>query len=95
MMHKEPDPIFHRDIRWPNVIKRTDDSSKWFLIDWEDAESPPTRPATRLDRKSHSPAVHEPNHGPEVDMWAVGTLIQEISKGMLGASHLGPTAPCY
>jgi len=87
MMHKEPDPIFHRDIRWPNVIRRADEPSKWFLIDWEDAASPPTSPAIRLDLASHSPAVHEPNHGSEVDVWAVGALIEKISKGILDFPH--------
>ena len=86
-MHKDPDPILHRDIRWPNVIKRADDSSKWFLIDWEDVDSPPTRAARHLDPVSHSPAVYEPNHGPEVDLWGVGQLIKDISKSIIGFPH--------
>ena len=37
-----------------------------------------------LDHVSHSPAVSEPNHGPEVDIWAVGQLIKEIPRSMKG-----------
>ena len=25
--------LYHRDIQWENIIRRTDDESKWFLID--------------------------------------------------------------
>src|SRR5271170_253794 len=79
-MHKGPNPIFHRDIRWPNVIKRADDPTKWFLIDWDDAAQLPTIAATHLDRDSHAPTVFNNNHGPEVDTWAVGKLITESSR---------------
>ena len=34
--------IFHRDIRWANVVKSAKDRSRWILIDWDDAASPPT-----------------------------------------------------
>jgi hypothetical protein len=82
-MHKDPDPIFHRDIRWENIVQCADDSSKWFLIDWEDAASPPTMPATHFDRENHCPAVYEANHGHEVDIWSVGMLIKETSRSIL------------
>lgn len=67
--------MFHRDIRWPNVILSAQDSTKWFLIDWDDASTSPTRAATHLDLSHHSPAVFLDNHGAEVDIWSVGKLI--------------------
>jgi hypothetical protein len=77
-MHSEPKPVFHRDIRWPNVIKRADDSKTWFLIDFEHAAFPPTSAMTRkeLDVNTHSPAVYKDGHGAEVDVWAVGALVK-------------------
>ncbi|KAF8334373.1 hypothetical protein F5887DRAFT_1285964 [Amanita rubescens] len=60
--HADP-PVFHRDIHWSNIMQSREDSSKWFLIDWEDASFAPTK------------AVYEDNHGAEVDIWAVGRLI--------------------
>jgi serine/threonine protein kinase len=84
VMHRDPMPIFHRDIRWPNVLKSADDPTKWFLIDWDDAATPPTIAAKHLDSHCHAPAVFRDNHGPEVDVWAVGRLIVECSKGLLG-----------
>lgn len=76
VLHSPP-AIFHRDIRWPNIIRRLDDPSCWFLIDWEDAEEFPTKGvnAVSFDRKNHSPRVFADGHGPEVDMWGVGELI--------------------
>jgi serine/threonine protein kinase len=79
-MHTEPQPIFHRDIRWPNIVKRADDPTKWVLIDWEDAAAPPTLAAKHLDKNHHAPAVFKDNHGPEVDIWAVGMLILQSSR---------------
>jgi hypothetical protein len=74
-MHEAPKPLFHRDIRWPNIILSPDHHSKWFLIDWDDAAISPTRAAKHLDPKSHSAAVFQDNHGAEVDIWAAGMLI--------------------
>jgi len=68
-------PFYHRDIRWNNVIRRIDDPTKWFLIDWEDAASPPTMAQNDFRRSSHSPAIFQDHHGAEVDIWAVGHLI--------------------
>ena len=65
-------PLFHRDIRWPNVIKSLHDPEKWFIIDWEDAASPPTKAPRHFSRSTHSPRVFEDGHGAEVDMWGVG-----------------------
>jgi hypothetical protein len=69
--------LFHRDIRWPNVILSPQDSTKWFLIDWDDASTSPTRAATHLDPSLHSPAVFLDNHGAEVDIWSMGKLIAD------------------
>ena len=75
VMHEEPKPIFHRDIRWANIIRRADDPIRWLLIGWEDATTPPTIAATHLHKSNHAPTVFLDNHGPEVDVWAVGMLI--------------------
>ena len=74
-MHAEPKPLLHRDIRWPNVIRSGGNPMEWFLIDWDDASTFPTLPATHLDPKTHCPSVFESDHGVEVDIWAVGKLI--------------------
>ena len=52
-----------------------EDQSKWFLIDWEDAATPPTSAQPSFARASHSPDVFHDGHGPEVDIWAIGYLI--------------------
>jgi len=72
--HADP-PVFHRDIRWPNVMQSCEDSSKWFLIDWEDASFAPAKGAPHLSQSEHSPNVYKDNHGADVDIWAVGRLI--------------------
>jgi hypothetical protein len=69
-------PIYHRDIRWPNVIRRIDDHSKWILIDWEDAGVPPTMAQPSFSRSTHPPAVFVDGHGADVDIWGVGYLIK-------------------
>ena len=52
-----------------------EDSSKWFVIDWEDASFAPTKGAPHLSQNEHSPNVYKDNHGADVDIWAVGRLI--------------------
>jgi hypothetical protein len=84
IMHAEPEPIFHRDIRWPNVMRCANDPRKWFLIDWEDAATVPTLAAKHLDKRFHPPAVFKDNHGPEVDLWGIGLLIIESSGSFPG-----------
>ena len=74
-MHAGPIALFHRDIRWPNIIRNGSTSTKWFLIDWDDAAIPPTQAAMHLDRNSHCPSVFLANHGAEVDIWSAGKLI--------------------
>ena len=73
-MHCDP-PLFHRDIRWPNVIQRLDDAEKWFIIDWDDASFTPTIARPDFERSNHSPSVFTDGHGAEVDIWGVGELI--------------------
>jgi hypothetical protein len=56
-------------------MQSCEDSSKWFLIDWEDASFAPTKGAPHLSQNEHSPNVYNDNHGADVDIWAVGRLI--------------------
>jgi hypothetical protein len=68
VMHSSPDPIYHRDIREPNIIKRFE-TDGWFLIDWCDASTAPTRGVTHLTESEHSDRVCHNDHGAEVDIW--------------------------
>jgi hypothetical protein len=52
-----------------------EESSKWFLIDWEDASFAPTKAAPQLSHAEHSPNVYKDDHDIDVDIWAVGWLI--------------------
>ena len=79
-MHSEPQAIFHRDIRWENVVKSAKDRGRWILIDWDDASSAPTQAAVHLDKHNHAPGVFLDGHGGEVDVWGVGLLIVERSR---------------
>lgn len=99
VLHTSP-PLFHRDIRWPNVIRCLDDMQRWFLIDWEDAAAPPTTAQSHFDSRTHSPHVFTDGHGAEVDIWGVGELIVQcealdISSELrsLGKWMQGSTAP--
>lgn len=78
MLH-EPVQLFHRDIRWPNIIRSLDELDEWFIIDWEDASTQPTKARPRFDSTTHSPKIFEDGHGPEVDLWGVGELILSCS----------------
>ena len=44
VMHSDPCPVYYRDIRQPNILKKYD-SNDWFLIDWSDASTTPTQAA--------------------------------------------------
>jgi hypothetical protein len=77
-MHSSPDPVYHRDIREPNIIKRFDGQG-WFLIDWSDASTAPTRGVTHLKASEHSPRVRQDNHGAEVDIWGVGKYLEDMA----------------
>ena len=85
--------MFHRDIRWPNVILSPQDSTKRFLVDWDDASTSPTRAATNLESSFHSPAVFVDNHGAEDDIWGVGKLMVDACAFVPGISettvHIG------
>ena len=74
-MHAHPEPLFHRDIRWPNIIRDAGTATKWFLVDWDNASMSPTTEASHLNRSTHPPAIFKDNHGAEVDIWGVGKLI--------------------
>jgi hypothetical protein len=76
----QPPSIFHRDIRWDNVLRRADNPSLWFLIDWDDASGSDTVAANHLSEENHSPRVFVDNHGGEVDVWRVGRLIVDSAK---------------
>src|SRR5689334_12368527 len=85
-MHNGDPKLFHRDIRWPNLIRLPNNSAKWILIDWDDASSPPTSAAKYLAQRSHAPEVFSDGHGGEVDIWAVGKLITDASHWILSMS---------
>ena len=85
-MYAYPNPMFHWDIRWPNIAQQTDILEKWFLIDWDDAALAPTRMNLDLSPGYHAPAVFKDGHGAEVDLWAVGKLIEEAD-GFVGPSE--------
>ncbi|KAG6910045.1 hypothetical protein DXG01_013769 [Tephrocybe rancida] len=74
VLHQSP-PVYHRDIRWHNLLRRSHDPNAWFLIDWDDAGFPPTTAQRHFARRTHAPAVFEDAHGAEVDLWGVGELI--------------------
>ncbi|KAJ3493793.1 hypothetical protein NLJ89_g10936 [Agrocybe chaxingu] len=74
-------PLFHRDIRWSNIVRAVEDQSKWFIIDWEDAAYPPTLAQEDFTPESHSPAIKHDGHGAEVDIWGVGHLITSCLTG--------------
>ncbi|KLO08028.1 hypothetical protein SCHPADRAFT_944775 [Schizopora paradoxa] len=78
VLHADPDPLYHRDIRWANVIQDAHVPTKWFLIDWDEASSSPTLAAPDLDPASHCPKVFEDGHAGEVDVWAVGMLLGDM-----------------
>ncbi|KAG9017444.1 hypothetical protein FRB93_007559 [Tulasnella sp. JGI-2019a] len=75
-LHREP-TMYHRDIQWSNIVQDLSDPSKWFVIDWDDAATPPTKAALHLREDTHSPDVRHDGHGPEVDIWGVGQFICE------------------
>ncbi|PVF95529.1 hypothetical protein CPB86DRAFT_817168, partial [Serendipita vermifera] len=78
VMHSDPNPVYHRDIREPNIIKRADDQG-WFLIDWSDASTAPTRAAMHLNESEHSDRVFQDNHGAEVDIWGIAKYMENLA----------------
>ncbi|KAI6045161.1 hypothetical protein EDC04DRAFT_2929361 [Pisolithus marmoratus] len=69
-------PLYHCDIQWSNVVRKIDDESKWLLINWENATTPPTKAQMTFTEEDHSPAIFQDGYGEEVGIWAVGYLIQ-------------------
>ena len=78
MAHSGERPVYHRDIRWPNIIKRIE-CNKWFLIDWSDSSEAPTSPTPHLSPDEHSPKVFQSNHAGEVDIWGAGNYLCKMS----------------
>ncbi|KAI9566666.1 hypothetical protein HD554DRAFT_2174326 [Boletus coccyginus] len=76
VLHEKPS-ILHRDIRWPNVMRRLEDRLKWFIIDWEEAVLAPGTAEPHFKQSTHSPRVFVDGHGTEVDIWGVGGLIMD------------------
>jgi hypothetical protein len=52
-------------------------AEQWFLIDFDDASTVPTRAAKNMSRETHSPRVFIDEHCGEVDIWGVGKMIME------------------
>jgi hypothetical protein len=67
-------------------VRSANDPDLWFLIDFDDASTVPTRAAMHLNRETHSPRVLQDGHGGEVDIWGVGKLIMVSAHEALGIS---------
>jgi len=65
-----PTPVYHRDIRPPNMVIKYDDNT-WFR---SDVATLPTRPAILVE-DGHSPRVHEPSHGVKVEILGVSCIV--------------------
>ncbi|CAI2164368.1 11782_t:CDS:2, partial [Funneliformis geosporum] len=84
------EPIYHQDIRWPNIIQlpnALDVPSKWIIIDWKDSDGYPNNLADHLTQDEHAPEVFQQNHGGEVDIWSVGKLIMDANRWIIGLSQ--------
>jgi len=75
-MHAEP-PVYHRDIRGENIIRNIQ-TGDWFLIDFADASTAPTKAANHLSPESHSPHIQHDDHGAEVDIWGVANYMCQL-----------------
>ncbi|CAJ0759408.1 6107_t:CDS:2, partial [Entrophospora sp. SA101] len=74
----KPNPVMHRDIRWPNVIQYED---QYFLIDFDFASfSPSNENLQNLNPDNHAPEMLIGVHDVTVDIWGVGYLI--VSSGI-------------
>ena len=76
-MHSGPNPVYHRDIRDPNIIKKFGEG--WFLIDFSDASTAPTAGVTHMKECEHSPQVRQDNHGAEVDIWGISKYMEDLA----------------
>ena len=77
-MHEFP-VIVHRDIRWPNLVQSRENPSHWILVDWESSSKLPTTAHSDFSHHSHPDRVFQDNHGPEVDIWAIGHLLTDAA----------------
>ncbi|GBC00438.1 hypothetical protein RclHR1_03860003 [Rhizophagus clarus] len=69
----KPQPIMHRDIRWPNIIRHYDEYPRFILIDFDYAIfSPADEPLEEFSEIDHA-------HDFNVDMWGVGNLVVSCS----------------
>ena len=84
-MNRGRHPVFHHDIRWPNIVQ-IHEPLKWILIDWDDACGIPSQAAYHLSDANHAPEVFQDGHRADVDMWGVGNLICEASQFLLNIS---------
>jgi len=48
-----------------------DDPTKWFIVGWENAATPPTTAQKHFNHREHSPRVFIDGNGAEVDIWGV------------------------
>ncbi|GMF66104.1 unnamed protein product [Phytophthora lilii] len=72
--------LMHRDLRWENVLKYSDEGDKWFLIDFDEGASSPAAKVTHLKAESHAPEIlSSPSHTVKVDIWSVGYLLKTYS----------------
>ncbi|KAG2785211.1 hypothetical protein PC129_g11003 [Phytophthora cactorum] len=68
--------LMHRDLRWENVLKYSDEGDKWFLIDFDEGTSSPAAKVTHLKAESHAPEIlSSSSHTVKVDIWSVGYLL--------------------
>jgi hypothetical protein len=59
---------------------------QWFLIDFDDASTVPTRAVTHMNPETHSPRLFIDGHSGEVDIWGIGQLITASAEEALGVS---------
>ncbi|PVF99943.1 hypothetical protein CPB86DRAFT_796109 [Serendipita vermifera] len=78
VMHSGPNPVYHRDIWESNIINKVHGQG-WFLIDWSDASTAPTRAVTHLKESTHSDRVFQDNHGAEVDIWGIAKYMEILA----------------
>jgi serine/threonine protein kinase len=79
--------IFHRDLRWDNVLRYDAvDGQNWFIIDFDDSaffeeeqsngNIQQARDVQRADPSTHAPELYFATQNEKVDIWSVGYLIR-------------------
>ncbi|CAG8719567.1 19192_t:CDS:2, partial [Racocetra fulgida] len=63
-MHEiKPQPIMHRDVRWPNIIRHYDEYQNFILIDFDYATfSPAVEPLQEFSESDHAPEMLNKKH---------------------------------